>query len=237
MSLDQNFGPDRVARSFVGAAAASLRGRCPRMLRIAIFALLPFVLFGCSSLRKPISPKVTPSIGPFYSKGEASWYGPGFHGRRTANGERYDQYGYSAAHRTLPFGTRLTVTNLANGLSTVVKVNDRGPFARDRILDLSYGAAKAIGMLGTGTAVVQLELVGGPEPPPRYTVQVGAFSVPERANELQDRLRGTFPEVIVQTDGTWYRVQIGTFGERDQAEGMRRELAALGMSAFVIAAR
>jgi len=122
-------------------------------------------------------------------------------------------------------------------LSTVVKVNDRGPFAKDRILDLSYGAAKAIGLVGPGTGVVQLELVDGPAPPPRYTVQVGAFSVPERANELHDRLQSTFPEVYVQTDGTWYRVQVGAFGERDQAEDMRRELAALGMSSFVIAAQ
>jgi rare lipoprotein A len=207
------------------------------MLAPTVFALLPFVLFGCSTLRKPIAAKSTPTIGPFYSKGVASWYGGEFHGRRTASGERYDQYGFTAAHRTLPFGTRLTVTNLANGLSTVVKVNDRGPFAKDRILDLSYGAAKAIGLVGPGTGVVQLELVDGPGPPPRYTVQVGAFSAPERANELHDRLQGTFPEVYVQTDGTWYRVQVGAFGERDQAEGMRRELAALGMSAFVIAAQ
>ena len=63
------------------------------MLRFGVFVLLPFVLFGCSSLRKPVAAKATPPIGPFYSKGEASWYGPGFHGRRTANGERYDQYG------------------------------------------------------------------------------------------------------------------------------------------------
>lgn len=207
------------------------------MLPVVVGVLLPFVLFGCSSLRKPVAQKATPSIGPFYSKGEASWYGPGFHGRRTANGERYDQYGLTAAHRTLPFGTRLTVTNLANGSSVVVKVTDRGPFAKDRILDLSYGAAKVIGLVGPGTGVVQLELVDGPAPPPRFTVQVGAFSAPERAHDLQDRLAGTFPEVYVQTDGTWFRVQVGAFGERDQAEGMRRELAALGMPAFVIAAQ
>ncbi len=207
------------------------------MLQAAILLLGPWLFFGCSGLRKPISPPASPSIGPFYSKGVASWYGREFHGRRTANGERYDQYGFTAAHRTLPFGTRLLVTNLQNGMSTVVKVNDRGPFAKDRILDLSYGAAKAIGMVGPGTASVQLELVDGPAPPPRYTVQVGAFAAAERATELHDRLMGTFPEVNVQTDGTWYRVRVGTFGERDQAEGMRRELAALGMSAFVIAAQ
>ncbi len=207
------------------------------MVALLSIALLPLVLFGCSSLRRPVASKTRPtsgSIGSFADRGVASWYGGEFHGRRTASGERYDQNGLTAAHRTLPFGTRLSVTNLANGLSIVVKVNDRGPFAKDRILDLSYGAAKAIGLVGPGTGVVQLALVDGP---PHYTVQVGAFSLSSHANELHDRLQGTFPEVFVRSDGTWYRVQIGTFGEREQAEEMRRELAAFGMSALVIAAQ
>ncbi len=233
---DMNFGPDRVVQLFTNAAAASLWRRCRRLLAVSVPILLPMMLAGCSSLRKPIAPRTTTSIGPFYAKGVASWYGGEFHGRRTANGERFDQYGLSAAHRTLPFGTRLTVTNLANGSSVVVKVNDRGPFAKDRILDLSYGAAKAIGLVGPGTGTVQIELVDGPPPPPHFTVQVGAFSEPGRANDLLERLASTYPEVYVQTDGTWYRVQVGTFGAREPAEGLRRELAAIGVSAFVIAA-
>jgi rare lipoprotein A len=91
--------------------------------------------------------------------GVASWYGPGFHGRRTANGERYNQNDYTAAHKTLPFGTMLRVTNLRNGQSVMVRINDRGPYVGRRVIDLSAGAARAIGVYGSGTAVVQLEVL------------------------------------------------------------------------------
>ncbi len=93
-------------------------------------------------------------------KGMASWYGPGFHGRRTANGERYNQHGMTAAHRSLPFGTRIRVINLRNGRSVVVRVNDRGPYSGRRIIDLSAGAARAIGLVGSGIGPVQLEILG-----------------------------------------------------------------------------
>lgn len=87
-------------------------------------------------------------------QGEASWYGGKFNGRRTASGERYNMYGLTAAHKTLPFGTKLSVVNLDNGKAVIVTVNDRGPFVRDRVLDLSYGAAKKLGMIGAGFADV-----------------------------------------------------------------------------------
>jgi rare lipoprotein A len=101
------------------------------------------------------------AIGPvrFQLLGHASWYGPGFHGRLTANGERYNQYGMTAAHRTLPFGTRMRVTNLANGRSVVVRVNDRGPYIYGRELDLSKGAAQIIGLMGSGTGRVRMEVL------------------------------------------------------------------------------
>ena len=91
--------------------------------------------------------------------GPASWYGPGFHGRKTANGERFDQHELTAAHRTLPFGTVIRVTNQRNGKSVVVRVNDRGPFAGKRVLDLSKGAAKEIGMVKSGVAPVKIEVL------------------------------------------------------------------------------
>jgi rare lipoprotein A len=91
--------------------------------------------------------------------GVASYYGPGFHGRRTANGERFDMNAMTAAHRTLPFGTLLKVTNLDNGQSAIVRVNDRGPFIKGRVLDLSVAAAKQIGSKHSGTASVKIELV------------------------------------------------------------------------------
>lgn len=91
---------------------------------------------------------------------KASWYGPGFHGRRTANGERFNQNDLTAAHRTLPFGTKVKVTNLHNGRSVVVRINDRGPFSRGRVIDLSKAAARIIGVFQSGTAPVVLEVLG-----------------------------------------------------------------------------
>jgi rare lipoprotein A len=91
--------------------------------------------------------------------GVASWYGKKFHGRQTANGERYDMYGMTAAHKTLPFGTMVEVTNLTNGKKVTVRINDRGPFIRGRIIDLTYTAAKKIDMIGPGTAKVRIRVV------------------------------------------------------------------------------
>jgi rare lipoprotein A len=92
--------------------------------------------------------------------GTASWYGPGFHGRSTANGEKFNKYDMTAAHRTLPFGTKVRVTNLRNGRSVIVRINDRGPFSGGRIIDLSYGAAKTIGIHNSGVGSVRLEVLG-----------------------------------------------------------------------------
>lgn len=89
----------------------------------------------------------------------ASWYGPGFHGRRTANGEIFNQYAMTAAHKSLPFGTKVKVTNLNNGRSVVIRVNDDGPHIPGRVIDLSQGAAAKIGMLSSGTAPVKLEIL------------------------------------------------------------------------------
>ncbi len=94
--------------------------------------------------------------------GKASWYGPGFHGRPTASGEAYDRRDLTAAHRTLPFGTKVKVTNLNNGKSVEVEINDRGPFKKKRIIDLSEAAAKALKMKKSGTETVRLELASGP---------------------------------------------------------------------------
>ena len=95
-------------------------------------------------------------------EGVASWYGPGFHGRRTASGEIYNMYDYTAAHKTLPLGTYVRVINLENGKSVVVRINDRGPFVKNRIIDLSYAAAKKIDMIDKGTARVKLQIISKP---------------------------------------------------------------------------
>jgi rare lipoprotein A len=182
--------------------------------------------------------------------GMASWYGPGFHGRRTASGERYNMYDLTAAHPTLPFGTRLMVRNARTGQTVVVRVNDRGPFKKSRILDLSYSAARTVGVFGPGTAYVELypagrfELEDPPAPvvvtasaPAHYTVQVGAFSDTGRAVELHRQVSRVYPEVFVHSDGTWNRVQVGLFTDRDQAEALRRELAVMGLTSVVVATR
>ncbi|WP_445501018.1 septal ring lytic transglycosylase RlpA family protein [Microvirga sp. G4-2] len=96
------------------------------------------------------------SLGQEFQRGTASWYGPGFHGRKTASGERFNTYDMTAAHPSLPFGTRLRVVNESNGRSVIVRVNDRGPFAHRRIIDLAKGPAQALGLTATGTGYVSL---------------------------------------------------------------------------------
>ena len=97
--------------------------------------------------------------GKIYQQGEASWYGPGFHGRKTANGERFNQEALTAAHRKLPLGTRISVRNLDNGATVNLRINDRGPYAGGRILDVSKAAARELGMLQSGTATVQIRIL------------------------------------------------------------------------------
>src|ERR1700675_1626826 len=123
--------------------------------------------------------------GEYVEEGVASWYGLPFNGRRTSNGEIYDMHEFTAAHRTLPFNCVVRVTNLNNGKHTEVRINDRGPFVANRVIDLSLSAAQAIEMVGTGTANVRLEILSGPNPNVGYfAVQVGAFKVQENAERL-----------------------------------------------------
>lgn len=138
---------------------------------VAVALILAVAVAGCG-LGKP---KPIPSTPGTTQEGIASWYGPGFHGRRTANGEVYNQYGLTAAHQTLPHGTRVRVTNLANQRVVTVRINDRGPFVDDRIIDLSYTAAREIEMIGPGTAPVRIEIL---EPGWRDPVQVAAVAPP-----------------------------------------------------------
>ena len=113
-----------------------------------------------------VAPDVVPEapLGAPAAQGVASWYGPGFHGRKTASGERFDMNALTAAHRTLPFGTLVRVRSLINGLTVDVRINDRGPFLKRRVIDLSKAAAKALGLLasGTGTKPVELFVVEQP---------------------------------------------------------------------------
>ena len=126
-----------------------------------VSAMAPLLLVAACNTTASNDPATTGSIsqaslGQEFQKGTASWYGPGFHGRKTASGERFNSYDMTAAHRSLPFGTKLRVVNESNGRSVVVRVNDRGPFAHRRIIDLAKGPAQALGLTATGTGYVSL---------------------------------------------------------------------------------
>ena len=138
----------------------------------------------------------------FKQKGVASWYGKKFHGRRTSSGETYDMYQMTAAHKTLPLPTYVEVINLENNLRTVVKVNDRGPFHDNRIIDLSYAAARKLGVVEKGTAMVQVRAVSSP----------GELSKTRSASTSSKQ------------DASIY-LQIGAFSDRDNAERLRRQVA------------
>ena len=134
--------------------------------------------------------------------GTASWYGSKFHGRPTSNGELYNMYTYTAAHKTLPFNTIVRVTHLTTGAFTEVRINDRGPFVGERIIDLSMAAARDLDMVRTGTASVRVEVIRPGDPPPVYLVQVGSFRVYANARDLVERLRAAdFGAELQQGDG------------------------------------
>lgn len=126
----------------------------PLSLLVVLFVLLWGTAVGCAARRPPGSV----DTGPW--EGNASWYGVDYHGRRAADGSRYNMYELTAAHRTLPFGTRLQVTNLANGRAVKVKITDRGPFVDGRMIDLSFAAAQQLDMLRAGVARVRVEVIG-----------------------------------------------------------------------------
>ena len=173
--------------------------------------------------------------------GVASWYGQEFHGRPTSSREVYDMNDMTAAHRTLPFGTYVMVTNLANDRSVVVRINDRGPFRRGRILDLSYAAARVLGIVGPGTARVRLEALSGFAPPAAgkeiaVWIQVGAFSVQENAYAIKRRLDQSYRGVAVvrlkTSRGTYYRVRVKT--SESAARGLAQRLAGEGYPVIII---
>jgi rare lipoprotein A len=172
--------------------------------------------------------------------GEASWYGPDFHGKLTSNREIYDMYAMTAAHKTLPFGTRVMVTNLQNGRSVVVRINDRGPFVGDRIIDLSYAAASLLGMVGSGTAPVRIEVLKS-QPSgltePKFSVQVGAFIDKARSAELRNRLQRKYRDVYVSKFVTenqvYYRVRIRA-KDRDAAQKIAQRLWEDGYKVLIL---
>lgn len=180
----------------------------------------------------PPSAERQPAIpGQYVEQGVASWYGVPFNGHRTSDGEIYNMYQFTAAHRTLPFGSIVQVTDLTTGRQVNVRINDRGPFVNNRIIDLSYSAAKALGMLGPGTAPVRLDVVSGPNPIAGvFGVQIGAFAVEANAERLRAGLSARYsPVSIVPYDspnGMFYRVRVGQFSTEQAAQQLAAQLRA-----------
>jgi len=196
-------------------------------------------IVACGSTPKPTYFPGYP-VG-FVERGVASWYGPGFHGSKTANGERYDMHQLTAAHRTLPFGSIAVVRSMSTGRQVSIRINDRGPFARGRVLDLSLAGAQALGMTGAGTDQIELQVVGHQGRAAdmgALRVQVGAFSDQQNALNLLERGKHLYPGGRVQTvdlpEGKRYRVQIGQFSTEAQAEAAASHLdSSLGLQSFV----
>ncbi len=196
----------------------------------------------------------------YRERGIASWYGKKFHGRRASSGEPYDMYALSAAHKTLPLPSYARVRNLANNRSIVVRVNDRGPFLDNRLIDLSYTAAARLGILGTGTGLVEVEgltpdeptlketqtthmqpaVTQPPEAAPKLYVQAGAFASLDNARALRARLEsGAFKPIEIQTarldNQVVHRVRIGPLASIEDGDRVAARVAGLGIdNAYVI---
>jgi len=244
---------------------------------VAVCGLLLLLFFGCSTPGPSPTPGSPPTprghpkpyrIGrnwyqplphaqDFRQRGKASWYGKKFHGRKTANGEIYNMYAMTAAHKTLPLGTYVRVENLSNNKKIEVRVNDRGPFVRGRIIDLSYTGAKKLGIVGPGTAPVEIVALGvaskkkttgstGPSYVPidyykgNFTVQVGAFGDRKNAEKLQQKLAKEYKgaHIAAYNDGnaSFYRVRVGRCSTLKQAEKYEEIMIQRGFEdAFAIA--
>ena len=163
--------------------------------------------------------------------GMASWYGWQFHGRPTASGEQYDMFALTAAHPTLPFDTLVKVSLIGDDSSVDVRINDRGPFVDGRVIDLSLGAARELGMLRSGVARVRLQVLHMP-PPTRYMLQIGLFRIPDNAHDLLHRLRVRDIPVTVEPFGELTRVVTQPASESELA-AIEHRLRAAGIGVWV----
>jgi rare lipoprotein A len=195
-----------------------------------------------------------PDAKGFKQRGIASWYGKDFHGRKTANGEIYDMYAMTAAHKTLPLGTHVSVRNLKNNKVIEVRINDRGPFVRGRIIDLSYTGAKKLDIVGPGTAPAEVIALGSVAPAVgskksyvpvdyyagNFTIQVAAFGNRDNAEQLAERLESKYRNVHItqyeSSTGIFYRVRVGKFTDLRKAEESEAILVQSGFpDAFTVA--
>jgi len=170
-----------------------------------------------------------PSAMGYAEQGLASWYGEPFHGRKTSNGEIYDMYGDTAAHKTLPMDTMLLVKNLENGRSTVVRINDRGPFVQERILDLTYTRAKDLGIIGKGTAKVEIIAMGAQQPAGEPMVA----AVPGKPAEASKPKPKPTPPPIPDFDKGNFYVQVGAFTKIENARTLAKAFARRGRDVII----
>lgn len=246
------------------------------MYRFSMVLLLVTMLASCATYeRRVVRPgSITPHKGTqkpyvvngeryeplsshegFAQSGNASWYGNDFHGKRTSNGETYDMYAMTAAHKTLPMGVYVRVHNRDNGRESVVRINDRGPFVAGRIIDLSYAAAKDLGVIAGGTAPVRIEALGYPDDsvkgrvayraPASYDrgsfgIQVGSFSQRTNAQKLAESVRQRYGVASIQeadVNGVHYfRVRAGNYPSLKEVEQIReRSSDKLIASGFIVA--
>jgi len=223
-----------------------------RLVPLLFIGTFLYFVIGCASTYNPPPkqpagyPKPYKVLGKWYQplphakgfqqRGIASWYGKDFHGKKTSNGETYDMYAMTAAHKTLPLGTYVLVRNLENNRKVEVRINDRGPFVRGRIIDLSYSAAREIGIVGPGTAEAEVVALGTPATADggssrsyvqgdyysgNFTYQVGAFVNRENAERQKRELAGKYKNahitVFDRGDQIFYRVRVGKFSTLEDA--------------------
>jgi rare lipoprotein A len=174
--------------------------------------------------------KVLTNSHKYKARGTASWYGTKFHKQRTSSGEPYNMYVMSAAHKTLPLPTYVRVKNLSNGKVAIVKVNDRGPFHSDRIIDLSYAAALKLGVFPKGTAPVEIEALAGPSVQGRYFIQAGAYASEALAKQLKTKIaRFSRAPVMIERYQRRYIVKVGPLNNKSTADSLKQKLARNGI--------
>lgn len=208
-------------------------------IRLLVFLLFTLFFFDCTH-RAPRDGRNSDAPESFEGRtdvGYASWYGDQFHGKKTASGETYDMYAMTAAHRRAPFGTQVRVTNLDNGRQTMVKINDRGPFVRGRIIDLSRKAAEEIGMVGSGTAKVKLEFLDqAPIDRGDIYVQTASFGSQSNAQDYLSTLQKTLPDLNarIYSENNLYRIRTGPYADLKDAEEIVRRLKRSGFDGLIL---
>jgi len=190
--------------------------------------------------------KLLPRIARYIKQGVASWYGPGFHGKKTATGEIFDMYAMTAAHKTLPIPSYAQVTNLENNRSIIVRINDRGPFVRNREMDLSYAAAKHLDMEQDGTGSIEIKVISASQALPQLQqiaaaqeqevyLQVGSFGSVKKAMNLKNKIAANnLPEPDIRSStykkSTLYKVQMGPIDSTAKANELNQQLAEIGIT-------